>query len=66
MERIAEFFLLTGWALFGQETEGGFNRLARFIGQGQWDANGDPANIATRIKFAIGHALVTAHNRLTN
>ena len=66
-EWIAEQFLHLGWALFGQESECNynyFNWLARVIGEGQWDNEGEPANLWTRIKHEIGHKLVLVHGRM--
>lgn len=63
-EWIAEQFLHIGWALFGQESEcdwNYFNWLARWIGEGQWTDDHEPANWRTKIKFEVGHALVMAH-----
>ena len=64
---LAEHLLHMGWALFGQECNCGYNRfnwLARTIGHGTWTDDGEPATMWTKIKFEIGHALVSAHNRL--
>lgn len=64
---LAEHLLHFGWALFGQECGCGSNRfnwLARLVGEGQWDAEGEPANLRTRIKFNVGHAFVLMHGRL--
>lgn len=56
-----------GWAFLGQECDCGHNRfnwLARLIGDGQWDDDGEPSNRLTRIKFEIGHWFVMQHNWL--
>lgn len=66
-EWIAEQFLHLGWACFGQESEckwNYFNWLARLIGKGQWDDEGEPANLWTAIKFKIGHSLVLVHGSM--
>lgn len=68
-EWIAEQFLHLGWALFGQESEcewNYFNWLARVIGEGQWNDDGEPANWRTKIKFEVGHQLVLMHGRILN
>lgn len=64
---LAEELLHFGWALFGQECDCGFNRfnwLARLIGEGRWDDEGEPADLRTDIKFRVGCAFVAAHARL--
>lgn len=64
---LAEHFLHLGWALFGQECDCGANRfnwLARMIGEGQWDDEGEPANHRTWIKHWCGAGLVGLHGSL--
>lgn len=64
---LAEHLLHFGWALFGQECDCGHNRfnwLARLIGEGEWDDDGDAVNLKTKIKFHVGHAFVLAHGQL--
>lgn len=66
-EWLREHLLHLGWALFGQESDceySRFNWLARWIGEGQWTEDLEPANLRTAIKFHVGHALVTASNYL--
>lgn len=63
----AEHLLHFGWAIFGQECDCGHNRfnwLARWIGEGNWTDEGEPADRWTKIKFEIGHWFVMAHARL--
>lgn len=64
---IAEHLLHIGWALFGQECDCGhnrFNHLARWIGEGKWTDDLEPADLRTKIKWHIGNALVGVHNRM--
>ncbi len=63
----AEHLLHFGWAWFGQECGCGHNRfnwLARRIGEGKWDDEGEPANLWTKVKFEVGSFFVQAHGSL--
>lgn len=64
---IAEMMLHFGWALFGQECNCGgnyFNCLARWMGEGNWTDDLEPADLWTSLKYHVGYAFVRAHARL--